>query len=203
MFVPKTSSRHIFNTSSRRFSVRIFRLPWGLQDVFARHCQDVLEDEKLLCCVEEVFKTCLENVFKNSWRPSMYAKLQDKYDLSVLCLFYFMKTLDHVHIISDSFSRRSGKLSDIVCVNRNRHMPKSCWSSLFLFTLYHLLKETLSTCCKKRWRVREKQKLISPGQMMNYSFSLKPRWTLKASATFKDKVANRKDLNMKIFWILR
>ena len=51
----------------------------------------------------------------------MYAKLQDKYDLSVLCLFYFMKTLDHVHIISDSFSRRSGKLSDIVCEQKSTY----------------------------------------------------------------------------------
>ena len=58
------------------------------------------------------------------------------------------------------------------------------------------------TRCKKRWRVREKQKSISPGQKTNYSFFVKPRWILKASASFKEKDGNRKDLNMKIFWIL-
>ena len=54
--------------SSRRledvFSVTIFRLP--------RRLQDVLEDVKLLCWrhVEHVFKTCLEDVFKTSWKPT-------------------------------------------------------------------------------------------------------------------------------------
>ena len=47
--------------------------------------------------------------------------------------------------------------------------------------------------------LREKQKSISPGQMTNYSFSLKPRRILKSSASFKKEVGNRKDLNMTIF----
>ena len=63
-------------------------------------------------------------------------------------------------------------------VNRNRHMPKSCQSSSFVFILYHLFEEA------------EKQKSISSGQMMNDSFSLRPRWILKASASFKEKVKN-------------
>ena len=49
---------------------------------------------------------------------------------------------------------------------------KSRRSSSFLFTLHHLFKETSSTGC------------------------------LKARASFKEKVGNRKDINMKIFWIL-
>ena len=43
----------------------------GLQDMSSRRLQDVLEDEKLLRWrrVEDVFKTCLEDVLKTSWRP--------------------------------------------------------------------------------------------------------------------------------------
>ena len=61
------------------FSVTIFRLLRRLQDVLwdvfkksSRRLQDVLEDEKLLRWrrVEEVFKTCLEDTFKTSWRPT-------------------------------------------------------------------------------------------------------------------------------------
>ena len=76
-------SRRLQDMSSRRlqdvFSVTIFRLPRRLQDVFKTFCemssrrfQDVLEDEKLLRWrrVEDVFKTCLEDVFKKSWRPT-------------------------------------------------------------------------------------------------------------------------------------
>ena len=99
LFVSKTSSRRLQDMSSRRFrdmssrrredvfSVTIFCLPRRpqdvlrdvfrmssrrLQDVFARHLQDVLEDEKLLLWghVEDVFKTCPEDVLKTSWRPT-------------------------------------------------------------------------------------------------------------------------------------
>ena len=54
------------------FSVTTFRLPRRLQDVFARHVQDVLEDVKLLRLrlVEDVFEACLEDVFKTSSRPT-------------------------------------------------------------------------------------------------------------------------------------
>ena len=64
----KMSSRCLQDMFSRRledvFSVTILRLP--------RCLQDVLEDEKLLRWrrVEDVFKTCLEDVLKTSWRPT-------------------------------------------------------------------------------------------------------------------------------------
>ena len=64
------SSRYVLKTSSRRFQHNNFSSSKTssrrLQD------QDLLKDEKLLCwmCVEEVFKTCLENVLKTSWRPA-------------------------------------------------------------------------------------------------------------------------------------
>ena len=65
-------SRHLQDMSSRSlqdvFSVTIFRLARRL----ARCLQDVLEDEKLLRwgSVEDVFKTCLKDVFKTSLRPT-------------------------------------------------------------------------------------------------------------------------------------
>ena len=61
------------------FSVTIFRLPRRLQDVLrevlktsSRCLQDVLEDVKSLGWgrVEDVFKACLEDFFKTSWRPT-------------------------------------------------------------------------------------------------------------------------------------
>ena len=68
--------------SSRRlqdvFSVTIFHLPRRLLDALQTSCkyvsrrlQDVLEDEKLLHwrCVKGVFKTCLGDIFRTSWRP--------------------------------------------------------------------------------------------------------------------------------------
>ena len=91
MFVSKTSSRHVFKTSSRRLQRNNFlssktssrRLARCLQDVFktylqdvfktsSRRLQDVLQDEKLLRWwrFEDVFKTCLEDVFKISSRPT-------------------------------------------------------------------------------------------------------------------------------------
>ena len=79
LFVPKTSSRHVFKTSSRNVfktssrhvfktsSIRLQRNNFSssntssrrLQDVFARRLQDVLEDEKLLRwrCLENVLQT--------------------------------------------------------------------------------------------------------------------------------------------------
>ena len=63
-YVFKTSSRHVFKTSSRRlqdvFSVTIFRLPRRL------------ENEKLFRWrhTGDVFKTCLEDILKTSWRPT-------------------------------------------------------------------------------------------------------------------------------------
>ena len=94
-----TSWRRLQDMSSRRyedvFSLTIFRLPrhledvfkmswktkncyaWKmssgrLQDAFGRRLQGVLEDEKLLRWrrVEDVSKTCLENDFKTSSRPT-------------------------------------------------------------------------------------------------------------------------------------
>ena len=68
MLVLKTSSRRLQDMSSKRlqdvFSATIFRLP--------RRLQDVLQDLKLLRSkrVEDVFKTCLEDVFKTSSRPT-------------------------------------------------------------------------------------------------------------------------------------
>ena len=63
-------------TSSRSLQHNNFpcsKTSWRrLEDAFARHLQDVLEDEKLLCWrrVEDIFKTCLEDVFETSWRPT-------------------------------------------------------------------------------------------------------------------------------------
>ena len=68
----KTSSRHVFKTSSRRLQRDNFSSSKTssrrLQDVFARHLQYVLEDEKLLRWrhFEIVFKTCLQDVFKTN-----------------------------------------------------------------------------------------------------------------------------------------
>ena len=82
LFVSKTSwsqdmsSRRLQDLYSRCledvFTVVIFPLPRCLQDVFGRRLEDVLEDEKLLRWrrLEDVLKTCLEHVFKTSWRPA-------------------------------------------------------------------------------------------------------------------------------------
>ena len=95
LFVSKTSWRRLQDMSSRRlqdmssrrlqdvFSVTIFRLPrrlgrrkivtlktcWKTKNCYA---EDVLEDKKLLrwSRVEDVFKTCLEDIFQTSWRPT-------------------------------------------------------------------------------------------------------------------------------------
>ena len=81
------SSRRLQDMSSRRlqdvFSLKIFRYPRRLEDVVKTFCkmssrrfQGVfarrLGDEKLLRWrrVEDVFKTCPEDVFKTSWRPT-------------------------------------------------------------------------------------------------------------------------------------
>ena len=55
----KTSSRHVFKTSTIRLQGNNFCFPRRLQDVFKTYLQDVLEDEKLLCCkhFEDIFKT--------------------------------------------------------------------------------------------------------------------------------------------------
>ena len=72
-YVFKTSSRNAFNTSSRHvfktFSRNVFKTS---SRVFARSLQDVLEDLKLLLWrrVEDVFKTCLEDVYKTSSKPT-------------------------------------------------------------------------------------------------------------------------------------
>ena len=73
-------SRHLWGMSSRRlqdmssrhyvFSVTIFRPPRRLQDVFAKRLQHVLEEVKTCWRrVEDVLKTCLEDVLKTSSRP--------------------------------------------------------------------------------------------------------------------------------------
>ena len=72
----KTSWRCLQDMSSRRvedvFSVIIFRLPRRLQDILRDVFKYVLEDKKFLHWrrVEDVLKTCLEDVFKTSWRPT-------------------------------------------------------------------------------------------------------------------------------------
>ena len=74
--VLQTSPRHVLKTSSRH----ALKMPSRrLQDVFKTSSaqqffvfQDVLQDLKLLRSkrVEDVFKTCLEDVFKTSSRPT-------------------------------------------------------------------------------------------------------------------------------------
>ena len=61
----KTSSKHVFNTSS----IRLHRNNFSFSTT---SLQDVLEDVKLLRWrrVEDVFKRCLEDVFKMSSRPT-------------------------------------------------------------------------------------------------------------------------------------
>ena len=64
----KTSSRHFFKTSSRRLQRNNFSSPKTPSRRLARYLQDVLEDIKLLRwrCVEDVFKTCLQDVLKTN-----------------------------------------------------------------------------------------------------------------------------------------
>ena len=83
IFVSVTSSRRFQDMpstlrqdmSSRRledvFSITIFCLARYLQDVFKMSSRR-LEDETLLRWrrVEDVFKTCLEDICKTSWKPS-------------------------------------------------------------------------------------------------------------------------------------
>ena len=74
------SSEDVFKRSSRRLGQDQhiclgYTSSRRLQDVFktsSRRLQDVLEDVKLLRwrLVENVFKTCLQDVFKTSWRPT-------------------------------------------------------------------------------------------------------------------------------------
>ena len=84
--VLKKSSRHVFKTPSRHvlkclqdvFSVAMFCLQWVLQDFLKKVLQNISETfwetknyyaEELLF-VEDVFKTCLEDVFKKAWSPA-------------------------------------------------------------------------------------------------------------------------------------
>ena len=50
-------------------SSNLFKAPCEMP---SRRLPDVLEDEKLLCWIrlEDVFKKCLKDVFKTSWRPT-------------------------------------------------------------------------------------------------------------------------------------
>ena len=70
----KTSSIHVFKTSSRhlqRNNISSFKAS-------SRLLQDVLQYENLLRwrLVEDVFKTCLENVIKTSCRPKIFAGIE-------------------------------------------------------------------------------------------------------------------------------
>ena len=60
----KTSSRHVFKTSSRRLQ----RNNFSSSKTSSRR----LENEKLFRWrrTEDVFKTCLEDILKTSWRPT-------------------------------------------------------------------------------------------------------------------------------------
>ena len=78
----KTCLQDVFKTSSRRLQRSNFlssKMSWRR---FARCLQDVLEDEKLLRwrCVEDVFKTCLQDVFR----------LQDALKTNKCLLGYFI-----------------------------------------------------------------------------------------------------------------
>ena len=80
----KRSSRHVFKRSSRhvfkKSSRHVFKTSWRClqcnnflsSKASWRRLEDVLEDEKLLRRrrVEDVFKTCFEDVFKTSSRPT-------------------------------------------------------------------------------------------------------------------------------------
>ena len=46
---------------------------------------------------------------------------------------------------------------------------------------------------------KKKAEVYSPRQMTNYSFSLNHLWILKASASFKEKVGNQKDIYIYIY----
>ena len=63
----KTTSRHVFKTSSRRLQPNNF----SSSKTSSRCLQDVLEDVKMLRWrrVEDEFKRCLEDVLKTSSRP--------------------------------------------------------------------------------------------------------------------------------------
>ena len=79
-FLSKASSRHLQDMSSRRLEDMSFRRPQDMSSrrlqcnnflsskMSSKHLQDVLEDEKLLRWrrVEDVFKTCLEDVLKTN-----------------------------------------------------------------------------------------------------------------------------------------
>ena len=68
--VLKTSSRRL---QRNNFSSSSSERSWKrLRKTSSRHLQNVLEDVKLLRWrrVEDFFKTCLQDVFKTSWRPT-------------------------------------------------------------------------------------------------------------------------------------
>ena len=69
----KTSSRHVFKTSSRRLQ----RNNFSSSKTSSRRLQDVLEDVKLLRWrrVEDVFKTCLEDVFQQMFAGKLLNSL--------------------------------------------------------------------------------------------------------------------------------
>ena len=126
MFVSKTSWRHLQNMSSRRpedvFSVTIFRLSRGLQDV--------LEDDKLLRWrrIEGVFKTCLEGALKTSWRPANVCWVNAVWN-SVQSIFLFWKLYivfdsDLQHSLKDSARRRrvTCKPSEIRNMKQDSHV---------------------------------------------------------------------------------
>ena len=95
-YVFKTSSRHVFKTSSRRLQCNNFlsskTSSRRLQNVFARRLQDVLEDLKLLRWrrVEDVVKTCLEDVYKTSSKPTNVCREKT---CSILRSIYVVLTL--------------------------------------------------------------------------------------------------------------
>ena len=92
-YVFKTSSRYAFKTSSRHvfktFSRNVFKTS---SRVVARSLQDVLEDLKLLRWrrVEDVVKTCLEDVYKTSSKPTNVCREKT---CSILRSIYVVLTL--------------------------------------------------------------------------------------------------------------
>ena len=83
------SSRHLQVVSS----VTIFCLPRHLEVILktsSRRLQDIFTRQKKLLCwrrAENVFKTCLEDVLKTSWRPTNVCWVLDTTILSISIFF--------------------------------------------------------------------------------------------------------------------
>ena len=138
----KTSSRYVFKTSSRRLQRNNFSSSKTSSRRLARCLQDVLEDEKLLRWrrVEDVFKTCLEEVLKTSSRPTNVSWVTNK-------------------LLHRSFSRILSKWtpSNGYFSFLHKMLEKRQWNSFLLylwwlkfFNLY--MKWAVSQRCSMKWK---------------------------------------------------